>query len=48
MSKLDVNIVERKWGQGAKAIGDGTGMSPVPMMNEMSMPTVYLEAQILK
>ncbi|RLG57957.1 MAG: FMN-binding glutamate synthase family protein [Hadesarchaea archaeon] len=28
--------------------GGGTGMSPVPMMNEMSTPTIYLEAQILK
>jgi len=28
--------------------GGGTGMSPVPMMNEMSTPTVYLEAQVLK
>jgi glutamate synthase domain-containing protein 2 len=28
--------------------GGGTGMSPVPMMNEMSTPTVYLEAQIVK
>ncbi len=28
--------------------GGGTGMSPVPMMNEMSTPTVYLAAQILK
>ena len=28
--------------------GGGTGMSPVPMMNEMGTPTVYLEAQILK
>ncbi|MCW3975619.1 MAG: glutamate synthase-related protein [Candidatus Bathyarchaeota archaeon] len=28
--------------------GGGTGMSPVPMMDEMSTPTVYLEAQILK
>ncbi len=28
--------------------GGGTGMSPVTMMNEMSTPTVYLEAQILK
>ncbi len=28
--------------------GGGTGMSPVPMMNEMSTPTVYLEAQILR
>ena len=28
--------------------GGGTGMSPVPMMNEMSTPTVYLEAQILE
>ncbi|MCD6210199.1 MAG: glutamate synthase-related protein [Methanophagales archaeon] len=28
--------------------GGGTGMSPVPMMNEMSTPTVYLESQILK
>lgn len=28
--------------------GGGTGMSPVPMMNEMSTPTVYLEAQVTK
>jgi len=28
--------------------GGGTGMSPVPMMNEMSTPTVYLETQVLK
>jgi len=28
--------------------GGGTGMSPVPMMDEMSTPTIYLEAQILK
>ena len=28
--------------------GGGTGMSPVPQMNEMSTPTVYLEAQVLK
>ena len=28
--------------------GGGTGMSPVPMMNEMSTPTVYLESQIVK
>ncbi len=28
--------------------GGGTGMSPVPMMNEASTPTVYLEAQVLK
>lgn len=28
--------------------GGGTGMSPVPMMNEMGTPTVYLEAQILR
>ncbi len=28
--------------------GGGTGMSPVPMMDEMSMPTVYLEALVLK
>ena len=28
--------------------GGGTGMSPVSMMDEMSMPTVYLEAQVLK
>jgi glutamate synthase domain-containing protein 2 len=27
--------------------GGGTGMSPVPMMDEMSTPTVYLEAQVL-
>ncbi|MEM2614987.1 MAG: glutamate synthase-related protein [Nitrososphaerota archaeon] len=26
----------------------GTGMSPVPMMDEMGVPTVYLEAQVLK
>ncbi len=28
--------------------GGGTGMSPVPMMNECSTPTVYLYAQMLK
>ena len=28
--------------------GGGTGMSPVSMMNEMNMPTVYLEALVLK
>ncbi|MGQ9542755.1 MAG: glutamate synthase-related protein [Candidatus Bathyarchaeia archaeon] len=28
--------------------GGGTGMSPVPMMDEMSTPTVYLEAQVLR
>jgi isopentenyl diphosphate isomerase/L-lactate dehydrogenase-like FMN-dependent dehydrogenase len=28
--------------------GGGTGMSPVPQMNEMGTPTVYLEAQVLK
>jgi len=28
--------------------GGGTGMSPVPQMNEMSTPTIYLEAQVLK
>ncbi len=28
--------------------GGGTGMSPVPMMNEMSTPTVHLEAQVLQ
>jgi hypothetical protein len=28
--------------------GGGTGMSPVPMMDEMGTPTVYLETQILK
>lgn len=28
--------------------GGGTGMSPVPMMNEMSIPTIYLEVQLLK
>ena len=28
--------------------GGGTGMSPVPMMDEMGTPTVYLEAQVLK
>jgi len=26
----------------------GTGMSPVPMMNEQGTPTVYLEVQVLK
>jgi hypothetical protein len=28
--------------------GGGTGMSPVPMMDEMSIPTVYLESITLK
>lgn len=28
--------------------GGGTGMSPVPMMNEMSSPTIHLVAQVLK
>ncbi|MCS7116720.1 MAG: glutamate synthase-related protein [Nitrososphaerota archaeon] len=28
--------------------GGGTGMSPVPMMNEQGTPTIYLEAQVLK
>lgn len=28
--------------------GGGTGMSPVPMMNECSTPTVYLLAQVLE
>jgi hypothetical protein len=28
--------------------GGGTGMSPVPMLDEMNTPTVYLEAQVLK
>ncbi len=28
--------------------GGGTGMSPVPMMDEMSVPTVYLESWVLK
>lgn len=28
--------------------GGGTGMSPVPMMDEMGVPTVYLEALVLK
>lgn len=27
--------------------GGGTGMSPVPMMNEMSTPTLHLQAQLL-
>lgn len=27
--------------------GGGTGMSPVPMMNEMSTPTVHLQAQVM-
>lgn len=28
--------------------GGGTGMSPVPMMNDCSTPTVYLQAQVMK
>jgi hypothetical protein len=28
--------------------GGGTGMSPVPMMDEMSIPTIYLESWVLK
>ena len=28
--------------------GGGTGMSPVPMMDEMGIPTVYLESIVLK
>ncbi|MCD5409504.1 MAG: FMN-binding glutamate synthase family protein, partial [Methanocellales archaeon] len=28
--------------------GGGTGMSPVPMMNECATPTVYLQAQVMK
>lgn len=28
--------------------GGGTGMSPVPMMDEMGTPTVFLEAQVLR
>ena len=28
--------------------GGGTGMSPVPMMNECSVPTVYLFAQVMR
>ena len=28
--------------------GGGTGMSPVPMMDEMSVPTIYLESWVLK
>jgi len=28
--------------------GGGTGMSPVPMMDEMGIPTVYLEAHVLR
>jgi len=28
--------------------GGGTGMSPVPMMNESGVPTIYLEAWILR
>ena len=28
--------------------GGGTGMSPVPMMNESRTPTIHLEAQVLK
>lgn len=28
--------------------GGGTGMSPAPMMNEMGIPTIWLEAQVLR
>ncbi len=28
--------------------GGGTGMSPVPMMDEMSIPTIYLQALVLQ
>ena len=28
--------------------GGGTGMSPIPMMNESGVPTIYLEAWVLK
>ncbi len=28
--------------------GGGTGMSPVPMMNDCSTPTVYLQAQVMQ
>lgn len=28
--------------------GGGTGMSPVPMMNESSTPTIHLQSQVLK
>jgi hypothetical protein len=28
--------------------GGGTGMSPVPMMNEMGSPVIYLESQVLR
>ena len=28
--------------------GGGTGMSPVPMMDEMSIPTLYLQALVLQ
>ena len=28
--------------------GGGTGMSPVPMMDEMSIPTIYLQAIVLR
>ena len=28
--------------------GGGTGVSPVPMMDESGVPTVYLEAFVLK
>jgi hypothetical protein len=28
--------------------GGGTGMSPIPMMDEMSIPTVYLQAIVLR
>jgi len=28
--------------------GGGTGMSPVPMMNEMGVPTVYLAVQVIR
>jgi hypothetical protein len=44
-----------KWASEAKidalsfdGAGGGTGMSPVPMMDEMSIPTLYLQALVLQ
>jgi hypothetical protein len=44
-----------KWASEAKidalsfdGAGGGTGMSPVPMMDEMSIPTIYLQAIVLR
>ena len=44
IEKLGVECVELKWGQGAKDIGGGTGMSPWRMMNEWGIPPVHLHS----